>query len=234
MEINKSSYRHLKISDLPEEERPREKLLNKGAQTLTNSELLALILRTGNKNENIIHLCDRVLSQFQGLDGLQNCTPQMLMELDGIKEAKAAQLCALIEISKRVRTEKGTKINKISSPQEAAELVRDDMRLLKQEVLKLIMLNTKNCVLFTKDIFIGGLNSSIVHPREIFSEAVRFNSASIIVCHNHPSGDPTPSDEDINITLRLKECGKLMGIELIDHIIIGGNSYVSLKEKGII
>ena len=234
MEINKGSYRHLKISDLPEEERPREKLLKMGAQALTNSELLALILRTGNKNENIIHLCDRVLSEFQGLAGLINCTPQRLMRIGGIKEAKAAQLCALFEISKRAYVQKGTKINKISSPMEAANLVREDMKFLKQEVLKLIMLNTKNCVLFTKDIFMGGLNSSIVHPREIFSEALRFNSASIIVCHNHPSGDPSPSDEDINITLRLKECGKLMGIELIDHIIIGGNSYVSLKEKGII
>ncbi len=234
MEINNESYRHLKISDLPEEERPREKLLNKGAHTLTNSELLALILRTGNKNENIVHLCDRVLSQFRGLKGLISCTPQMLMELDGIKEAKAAQLCALIEISKRVHSQEKITLNKISTPLEVANLVRDEMRLLKQEVLKLIMLNTKNYVLFAKDIFIGGLNSSIVHPREIFSEALRFNSASIIVCHNHPSGDPTPSDEDINITLRLKECGKLMGIELIDHIIIGGSSYVSLKEKGII
>ena len=234
MEINNNSFRHLKISDLPKEERPREKLLHRGAHTLTNSELLALILRTGNKNENIIHLCDRVLSQFQGLTGLTNCTPQRLMELDGIKEAKAAQLCALIEISRRVNSVKAAKTNKISSPQEAADFVRDDMRLLKQEVLRLIMLNTKNSVLFTKDIFVGGLNSSIVHPREIFSEALRFNSASIIVCHNHPSGDPSPSDEDINITLRLKECGKLMGIELLDHIIIGGTSYVSLKEKGII
>ena len=234
MEVNKESYRHLKISDLPKEERPREKLLNKGAQTLTNSELLALILRTGNKNENIVHLCDRVLSEFQGLTGLVNCTPQSLMEIDGIKEAKAAQLCALMELTKRTYIQKGSKVNKISSPMDAADLVREDMRFLKQEVLKLIMLNTKNCVIFTKDIFIGGLNSSIVHPREIFSEALRFSSASIIVCHNHPSGDPSPSDEDINITLRLKECGRLMGIELIDHIIIGGNSYVSLKEKGII
>ena len=234
MEVNKESFRHLKISDLPKEERPREKLLNKGAHTLTNSELLALILRTGNKNENIVHLCDRVLSEFQGLTGLVNCTPQRLMEIDGIKEAKAAQLCALMEITKRAYMQKGAKLNKISSPMDAADLVREDMKFLKQEVLKLIMLNTKNCVLFTKDIFIGGLNSSIVHPREIFSEALRFNSASIIVCHNHPSGDPSPSDEDINITLRLKECGRLMGIELIDHIIIGGNSYVSLKEKGII
>ena len=234
MEVNKESFRHLKISDLPKEERPREKLLNKGAQTLTNSELLALILRTGNKNENIVHLCDRVLSEFQGLTGLVNCTPQRLMEIDGIKEAKAAQLCALMEITKRAYMQKGAKVNKISSPMDAADLVREDMKFLKQEVLKLIMLNTKNCVLFTKDIFMGGLNSSIVHPREIFSEALRFNSASIIVCHNHPSGDPSPSDEDIIITLRLKECGRLMGIELIDHIIIGGNSYVSLKEKGII
>lgn len=224
----------LRILDLPQEERPRERLLKYGASYLSNSELLALILRTGSSTENILHLCDRILTCTEGLEGLLNCTPQEFMALKGIKEAKAAQLSAFCELAKRVKNLTSEKLVKISSPADAASLVSGEMSMLKQEVLKLIMLNTKNCVIVKKDIFIGGLNSSIVHPRDIFREAVKSNSASIIVCHNHPSGDPEPSNEDVNITLRLKECGKLMGIDLLDHIIIGKNSYVSLKEKGII
>ncbi len=234
MELKKEFHKHLRLSDLPSEERPREKLLKNGVETLTNSELLALVLRTGSSNENIIHLCDRILSKSLGLEGLLRLTPQQFMEIKGIKKAKAAQLCAIAEISKRAMQIEAKKTQKVTSPTDAATLVMEEMKNLKQEVLKLIMLNTKNCVIFKKDIFIGSLNSSIVHPREIFTEAVRFNSASIIICHNHPSGNPEPSNEDINITLRLKECGRLMGIELIDHIIVGGNTYVSLKEKGII
>ncbi|WP_040210710.1 RadC family protein [Clostridium polynesiense] len=225
---------NLRIIDLPREERPREKLLKYGADKLSNSELLALILRVGSDNENILHLCDRILSYTSGLEGLLTHTPYELMNLKGIKEAKASQLAALAEIAKRMRCIKSNTSEKISKPADAACLVMAEMNILKQEVLKVIMLNTKNYVILMKDIFKGSLNSSIVHPREIFTEALRANSAAIIVCHNHPSGDPEPSKEDINITLRLKECGSIMGIELLDHIIIGGNSYISLKEKGII
>ena len=123
---------------------------------------------------------------------------------------------------------------KILSPKDVSTLLINEMSNLKQEVFKLIFLNTKNIVIGSKDVFKGTLNSSIVHPREVFKEAIQRGSASIIACHNHPSGDPNPSKEDINITLRLKECGKIMGIELLDHMIIGANKYVSLKEKGII
>ncbi|WP_163191786.1 RadC family protein [Clostridium thermarum] len=224
----------LKIMDLPKNERPRERLFKYGPESLSNSELLALILRSGNSGENIINLCNRILTEAGGLNGLLNSNAEEFMKLKGIKEAKAAQLLALAEITKRFRTYKSGEEYIIKSPADAASILMETMRSLKQEVLKIILVNTKNKVILIKDVSMGSINSSIVHPREVFMEAVRRSAASIIVCHNHPSGDPTPSSEDINITHRLKECGKLLGIELLDHIIIGNGTYISLKEKGIL
>jgi len=224
----------LKITDLPENERPRERLLKYGADALSNGELLAIILRTGTMGENIISLSNRIIKECGGLNGLLSSSSEEFMNLNGIGEAKAAQLLALAEISKRFKTFKAGEEYKISQPKDAAELVMENMRYLKQEYLKLLMLNTKNVVIAVKDVSIGSLNSSIVHPREVFCEAIKKSSASIIICHNHPSGDPTPSNEDINITHRLRESGKLLGIDLLDHIIIGDGKYISLKEKGIL
>jgi DNA repair protein RadC len=225
---------NVKIMDLPESERPQEKMLKYGPEGLSNAELLALILRSGTSEENILSLCNRILAESNGLNGLLESTLEEFMKLKGIKEAKASQLLALTEISKRFRTYKAAGTFKISQPRDAADYLMEDMRWRKQEVLKVLLLNTKNIVIHVKDVSMGSLNSSIVHPREVFSEAVKKSCASIIVCHNHPSGDPSPSNEDINITHRLKECGKLLGIELLDHIIIGNGTYVSLKEKGIL
>lgn len=224
----------LKIMDLPECERPREKLLRYGAETLSNGELLAIILRVGSSNENIINLSNRILKEAGGLNGLLTSSSEEFLRLKGIGSAKATQLLALAEISKRFKSFQSGDQYKISQPRDAAELIMESMRYLKQECLKVIMLNTKNIVITIKDISIGSLNSSIVHPREVFCEAIKRSSASIIISHNHPSGDPTPSSEDISLTQRIKECGKLIGIELLDHIIIGNGSYVSLKEKGIL
>lgn len=224
----------VRIMDLPENERPQEKLFRYGVETLTNAELLALILRNGNREENIVELCNRIIKTAGGLNGLLSFNAEDYMELKGIKYAKAAQLLALTEISKRFKAYKSGEDYKITQPKDAAELVMENMRYLKQEVLKIILLNTKNVVVLEKEISKGSLNSSIVHPRDVFHEAVKRGCASIIVCHNHPSGDPSPSSEDINVTKRLKECGKLLGIDLIDHIIIGNGNYVSLKEKGIL
>jgi DNA repair protein RadC len=148
--------------------------------------------------------------------------------------AKAVQILAIAELSKRFTSYKSGSLYKINCPKDAAVLLMQEMRCLSKEVLKVILLSTKNIVLKIVDVSIGNLNSSVVHPREVFNEAIICHSASIIVCHNHPSGDPSPSNEDINITQRLKECGKLLGIELIDHIIIGDGIYVSFKEKTII
>ncbi|NFH68821.1 JAB domain-containing protein [Clostridium botulinum] len=225
----------LKIKDIPKNERPKEKLLSYGADTLNNSELLAIILRTGTKGENVLQLSNRLLSEFQGLDGILEASLDDITSIKGIKEGKASQILALAELFKRFRTFKSADRDiKIMSPNDIAMLINGEMSLLKQEILKVIFLNTKNIVIGTKDVFKDSLNTSIVHPREIFKEAVNKSSAKIIICHNHPSGDPTPSKEDINITLRIKECGEIMGIQLLDHIIIGKNGFISLKEKGFI
>lgn len=157
------------------------------------------------------------------------------LQINGIKKAKASRLIALCELTKRINSYRGTAEEiKITEPRIVANILMNEMQNLPQEVLKLIILNTKNVVISIKEVFKGSLNSSIVHPREIFSEALKKNAASIIICHNHPSGDPTPSKEDINITLRIKECGKIIGIELLDHVIIGNGNYASMKEKSII
>ena len=225
----------IKVIDMPEEERPIEKLLLNGPETLTNAELLAVILRTGTKGENIISLSTRVLSEFNGLDGLLEAGIDEITNIKGIKNIKASQIIAIGELVRRINMLSLIRESKnITSPNDIARLVMKEMVFLKQEVLKLIMLDTKNNVIGIKDVFKGSLNSSIVHPREIFKEALKKSSASIIICHNHPSGDPTPSKEDINITIRLKECGKIIGIDLLDHLIIGKNKYISLKQKGII
>lgn len=224
----------LKIMDLPTNERPRERLLRYGVEALSNSELLAIILRSGSKKESILNLSSRIIKENGGLNGLLNCTIDDFMSLHGVGRAKATQLIALSELSKRFKSYKDGDEYRIVKPDDAANLVMEDMRHLKQEHLKVIMLNTKNVVIFIKDVSVGSLNSSIVHPREVFCDAIRKNSASIVICHNHPSGDPTPSNEDINVTHRLEECGKLLGIDLLDHIVIGNGAYVSLKQKGIL
>ena len=226
---------NIRVNDIPLNERPVEKLLQFGVESLSNEELIAILLRTGTKGENVIALSKRLLIELDGLDGLLNVSFEEASKIKGIKKVKACQIIAMMELFNRFKTLKSQKENlKISSPKDVSTLLINEMSNFKQEVFKLILLNTKNIIIGTKDVFKGTLNSSIVHPREVFKEAVQRGSANIIVCHNHPSGDPNPSKEDIDITLRLKECGNIMGIGLLDHIIIGNNKYVSLKEKGII
>lgn len=226
---------NVKVIDMPEEERPVEKLLISGPESLNNAELLAIILRTGTKEENIITLSNRIISELDGLEGLLDAGIEEITKIKGIKNKKASQILAVGELVRRISKDVLLKErNKISSPNDIAKILMKDMVFLKQEVLKLVMLDTKNNIIGLKDVFVGSLNTSIVHPREIFKEALKRSSSSIIVCHNHPSGDPTPSKEDIDITIRLKECGKIIEIDLLDHLIIGKNRYVSLKEKGII
>ena len=226
--------KEIRVMDLPENERPRERLLRYGAEMLSNGELLAIILSTGTKNENVLNLSNRIIKTCGGLNGILSMSAEEYMSLSGIGKAKAAQMLALVEISKRFRSFQSGEEIRISKPVDVANIVMENMRYMKKECLRVIMLNTKNIIISMKDISIGSLNSSIVHPREVFTEAIKKSSACIIICHNHPSGDPTPSSEDINITYRLKECGNLLGIELVDHIIIGEGTYISLKEKGIL
>ena len=225
---------NLRILDIPKEERPIEKLINFGAETLDNQELLAVILRCGTRGENALELSRRILNEVNGLNGILNISYADVVKIKGIKDVKGAQILALSELFKRFNSLKSNINNvNISSPRDIANMLMIEMSSLNQEVLRLIVLNTKNSIIKIKDVFKGTLDSSIVHPRELYAEAVKSGGASIIICHNHPSGDPSPSKEDINITLRIKECGKILGINLLDHIIIGNRKYISLKEKGI-
>ena len=218
------------IRDFPQDERPRERLLSEGAANLSNQELLAILLRTGTKQESVLHVSNRLLKHFDGLRLLQDASVEEITTIKGIGLAKAVQIMASIEIGRRIGRLQYEDRYVIRSPEDGAKYVMDDMRFLSQEHFVCLYLNTKNQVLHRQTIFIGSLNASIVHPREVYKEAFRRSAASIICIHNHPSGDPTPSKEDIEVTKRLSECGKIIGIELLDHLIIGEHKYVSLKE----
>lgn len=229
---NKVNYT---IKELPIDERPREKLYKYGPKILSDAELLAIIIRTGSRNESSVNLARRILDLDNiGLSFLKECSIQELTKVQGIGKCKAAQILAAIELGRRVTNIKKNNIKRITSPLDVKRLLMDDMKDLKKEYFKGIMLDTKNNIICIEDISIGSLNSSIVHPREVFKIAIKRSSASIILIHNHPSGDPTPSKEDINITHRLIEVGDIVGIKILDHIIIGDNKYISFKEEDII
>lgn len=222
------------IKSIPEEDRPQEKLLKYGANNLSNSELIAVILRTGSKEENVVMLAQRILKEDEkGLRNIAEGTIEKFKSYRGINDVKAAQLMAVAEISKRISTIKLEKI-KISSPSDAAFVLMEEMRYYKKEYFKIILLDTKNNIKKVSEISIGSLNSSIVHPREVFSEAVVNSASSIILVHNHPSGESEPSHEDIVLTNRLEECGKILGITVLDHIIIGDGVFYSFKEEGLL
>ncbi len=222
------------IKSIPKDDRPQEKLLKYGANSLSNSELIAIILRTGSKDENVIMLSQRILKEDGiGLRNIAEGTLEKFKSFKGISDAKASQLLALSELSKRISTLKTERI-KISSPNDAAVVMMEEMRYYKKEYFKIILLDTKNNILKVSEISVGSLNSSIVHPREVFAEAIVNSSSSIILVHNHPSGEPEPSNEDIALTNRLAECGKIIGIKIIDHIIIGDGIFYSFKEEGLI
>ncbi|MCQ2969206.1 MAG: DNA repair protein RadC [Clostridium sp.] len=226
---------NIKISDLPLSERPMEKLIKYGADSLGNEELLAILLRTGTKGQNVIELSTKLISNLGGLDKILDVSYEEVKKIKGIKNVKACQVMALSELFRRFNTLRSQNgLFKITRPSEVVKFLMNEMNGLKQETLKLILLDTKNNIIRSRNIFVGTLNSSLIHPREIFREAVKFGSANIIISHNHPSGNPEPSKEDINVSIRIKECGEIMGISLLDHIIIGRNNYTSLKERGII
>lgn len=220
------------MEDVPKNSRPRERLIQEGADSLSDQELLAILLGSGTRDESVLALSMKILKQFDGLRLLRDASVEELKEVRGIGDAKAVLLLAAFELGKRVHRLQFNDRFTIKSPSDCAEYMMDELRFLQQEHFVCLFLNTKNHIIHRQTIFVGGLNSSLVHPREIFKEAIRRSAASIICLHNHPSGDPTPSREDIEVTDRLIECGKIMGIEILDHIIIGENRFVSLKEKG--
>ncbi len=222
------------IMEMPAEERPRERLWKYGASALSTAELLAIQLRIGTKERSALGLGELLLSQFGGLRGVANAGLEGLGKVKGIGQVKAIEILAAVELGKRLAALNQEERPTISSPQDVANLLMSELRDVKQEHFKTLLMDTKNRVLRVVTVTIGILDGSLVHPREVFKEAITASAASIIVAHNHPSGDPTPSREDKAVTLRLVECGKLLGIDLLDHIIIGDNRFVSLKERGLL
>lgn len=221
------------IRDIAEAERPRERLQMVGAMGVSTAELLAIILRIGNRGESVVRLAERLLSQFGSLPGLARATVPELTTVKGVGEAKAVQIKAALELGRRLLSAAPEERPRVSSPGDAANLLMSEMMYLEQEHLRLILLDTRNRVLSMPSLYVGSLNTSMVRIGEMFRDAIRQNAAAIIVVHNHPSGDPSPSPEDVNVTRQLVQAGKLLDVDVLDHIIIGRQRYVSLKERGL-
>jgi DNA repair protein RadC len=222
----------LTLRDVPSEERPRERMLQAGAGALSNAELLAILVRTGTYAESAVHLSQRILAECGGLRNLVDMSKDQLTQIKGIGDAKALQIQAGIELGRRLARCKLDETVTIRTPEDVANLLMEELRYLQKEHFVCLFLNTKNHVIGQETLSMGSLNASIVHPREVFKAAIKRSSASIVCVHNHPSGDPTPSPEDVQMTNRLIEAGSIIGIEVLDHIIIGDQRFVSLKEQG--
>lgn len=230
----RQGYASITLRDVPEHDRPRERMLREGAHALSDAELLAVLLRTGTHRESAVMLAQRMLKEAGGLSRIPQLGVSEMTEIKGIGEAKALQIQAGIELGRRLsQLTQGAK-PLIRSPRDAAALVMEELRYLQKEYFIALFLNTKNHVIAKETLSIGSLNAALVHPREVFRSAIRRGCASIICAHNHPSGDPTPSKEDISLTNRLVEAGNIIGIEVLDHLVIGDGIFVSLKEQGYI
>lgn len=216
------------IKSLPIEENPREKAIANGIESLSNVELLALVLRTGNKDESVLQLAQRLLNEIGGFPQLMNINYATLVSLKGIKTAKAIELLSIIEIGKRLKSRQSLH-KSLTNPYDLYESMKDELMFLKQEHFVLLCLDNKNRVIKKKTVFIGSLNMSVVTPREVFKEAIGVSSAKIVLCHNHPSGDSTPSQEDLALTEQFEYLGSMMGIDVLDHIIIGWHEFYSIK-----
>jgi DNA repair protein RadC len=224
------SYR---IADLHESERPRERLASLGPQALSNAELIAILLRVGVTGENAVQVGQRLLNKFGGLSGLHRAPFDELMDQHGLGEAKASQIKAAIELGRRLPLEAPEERASINSPADAAALVQYEMSALEQEHLRVILLDRRNRVMESAEVYKGSVNSSQIRVGEVFREAVRKNASALIVVHNHPSGDPTPSPDDVAVTRAIVQAGKLLDVEVLDHLVIGHGKWVSLKERGL-
>ena len=222
-----------RIMDLHEADRPRERLASLGPQALTNAELIAILLRVGVKGENAVEVGQRLLYKFGGLTGLHRAPFVDIKQQHGLGDAKAAQIKAAIELGRRLTLESPEERPSINSPADAAALVSYEMSALEQEHLRVILLDRRNRVMETVEVYKGSVNSSQVRIGELFKDAVRKNASALIVIHNHPSGDPTPSPDDVAVTRAILEAGKLLDVEVLDHLIIGEGKWTSLKEKGL-
>ena len=222
-----------RISDLHESDRPRERLAALGPQALTNAELLAILLRVGVQGENAVEVGQRLLQNFGGLRGLHRAPLHGLIGQRGLGDAKASQIEAASEPGRRLTLESPEEKLAINSPADAAALVQYEMSALEQEHLRVILLDRRNRVLAIVEVYKGSVNSSQVRVGELFKEAIRVNASAIIVTHNHPSGDPTPSPDDVAVTRAMIQAGKLLDIDVLDHLVIGQGKWVSLKERGL-
>jgi DNA repair protein RadC len=222
-----------RITDLHETERPRERLSTLGPQALANAELIAILLRTGVRGENAVQVGQRLLQTFGGISGLHRASVQDLQSQHGLGEAKAAQIKAAIELGRRLTLESPEERPSINSPADAAALVMYEMSALEQEHLRVILLDIRNRVLEVADVYRGSVNSSQVRVGEVFKAAVRRNAPALIVIHNHPSGDPTPSPDDVAVTRAVVQAGKLLDVDVLDHLVIGQGRWVSMKERGL-
>jgi len=222
-----------RIKDLPPSERPRERLEHYGAGALSTSELLAIILRTGVGGESVINLATRLLAKFGGLRGLLKADFSQISALKGMGQAKTAQVKAALELGRRLLTTSPEERPQVKSPADVADLLLLEMGVLEQEEMRVLFLDTKSRVLGVSTIYKGSLHTAWLRVGELFREAVRRNCAAIIVVHNHPSGDPTPSPDDVQITQEFAKAGELLGIEVLDHLVIGSQRYVSMKERGL-
>jgi DNA repair protein RadC len=230
MERTSPTYR---IMDLDEIDRPRERLAKQGARVLSNPELLAILLRVGIRGENAVQVGQRLLTSFGGLSGLQRATFEELCAQPGVGVAKAAQIKAAIELGFRLSNLEVADRPTVHSPADAAALVKYEMSALEQEELWVMLLDTRNRLLKTDQLYRGSLNSSMVRVGEVFKAAVRSSAASVLVLHNHPSGDPTPSPEDVILTRAIVDAGRLLDIDVLDHLVIAGGKFISLKERGL-
>jgi DNA repair protein RadC len=227
------SFYHTGIKDMPEDMRPREKLMLKGESSLDDSELLAIILGMGTRDMSALELAQSIMVKYKALRFLKDASLEELLEEKGVGPAKAVSIKAAIELGRRMAQDSQHK-RYIKSPDDVKNIVMEEMRYFDKEHFRVIYLDRKGGIVEMQDISIGGLYSSIVHPREVFKISIKKSAASVILVHNHPSGDPTPSKEDVDISRRLIEAGSILGISVLDHIIIGDNRFCSMKSRGLI
>lgn len=221
------------IRDLPIRERPRERLRERGSAALSNAELLAILLRVGAARESAIDQASRLLARFAGLTGLARASFGELCNEKGVGEAKAAQIKAALEMGKRLLLAQPEERPVVRSPQDVANLLQADMALLEQEHLRVVLMNTRNQVLSIPEVYKGNVNTAVVRVAEVFRDAVREGCPAIIIVHNHPSGDPAPSQDDIAITSQMVEAGQLLGVEVLDHIVLARSGFLSLRQRGL-
>jgi DNA repair protein RadC len=221
------------IKDMPTEERPRERIARAGAGALSTAELLAILLRTGVSGENVLDVAHRLLAKYGGLSGLARASFAELCTEKGLGPAKTAQLKAGLELGRRLLVSSPDERPQVKCPADAANLLMGEMSLLEQEHMRVMLLDTRNRVQGVHTVYQGSLNTTAVRVGELFREAVRANCAAIIVAHNHPSGDPSPSPEDVAVTQQIVSAGKLLDVDVLDHLVVGHNRWISLRERGL-